>query len=73
LKFSLYKDGIERDIVQRFCAKHLEKIKRYVNDISKFLPFPAPPSEESINKGINYCEKSPNGKFRALTFIFLYL
>ena len=62
--FKMLKEGVEYDIVQRFCTKHIEKIKRYVDDINKFLPFPATPSEEAIKKSINFCEKSPSGNLK---------
>jgi hypothetical protein len=39
----MFKDfyfGCNKDVVQQFCEKHLDKIKNYVKNINQILPMP---------------------------------
>ena len=37
-----------------------------MENINKFLPVPTAPTEEAIQKSINFCEKSPNGILKVI-------
>jgi hypothetical protein len=77
--FLMAKSREKDDLVEKFCTKHIDKIKSYVNNLLKTIPMPDMPENEndfnnySILNNTNSFSSANNNIFNGLTFCFTNL